>query len=634
MILVEKLIPGDAETTDSSTLTYTEEQFRAFNEYLYHEIEDALSQRTQQEFSWIQSMRDYEARPQHETVNIPIEDAPNIVVPLIAIAVESIYAISIDLIFGTSPVLTVKARDPKTQKALQALVNKLVSSADFNLRSATEHTVLDDVVPGTGFFYVPYVEAIKKTDVSRVKYFGPRVYSVPPEDILTRGGSMDNIEMLPWIAYRTYPTEHELKARAKALGLDLEGVVPAGAIDHVRQTREALARANQSGVRMQKTYETYDVYMTYDIDEDGELEDMLVFYDRTSRKIMGIRYNPYERRPFLKMCYQIRAHQFYGMGPPEMLRHLQQEITTIHNNKTLNLVLANNRMWLSKHGTFPTGNVRVWPNRNVEVGDTNDVKEMKLSDIYPSEPIAEASNMQLAERRVGSELPMPKPSQIMSSRTPATTTLSLLQQVNRRFTPAFDQMKNAVAGTVKHSLFRIQEQLLAGNTDVQTWIRLLIGDEMAAAAIAVLTDINFDNEVSTELTTSSATVNRDAERQEWLQLADRLSLYYEKILQLAAVATNPQTPPPVAAVAQQIAEKAAEVVDRVLRTYDSVRDPENLIIRMNEGVDGIAGGMSPQALQQLQMIMQLIPQLTGQNGAGEGAEGESEDETQEAEVIQ
>src|SRR5438309_6546406 len=102
MILIEKINTFDVEAQESSKPRYTDEQLRQFNEYIYHEIEDALSQRKQLEFSWIQSMRDYEARPRAEVVNIPIEDCPNIVVPLCALAAESVYSIAIDLIFGTS----------------------------------------------------------------------------------------------------------------------------------------------------------------------------------------------------------------------------------------------------------------------------------------------------------------------------------------------------------------------------------------------------------------------------------------------------------------------------------------------------------------------------------------------------
>ena len=620
MIVVERLNAGDVEAgVDAKQPRFSDAQLREFSEYIYHEVEDAITQRNQQESTWIQSLRDYEARPTQAVVNVPIEDAPNIVVPLCAIAAESIYSISVDLIFGTTPTLTIRSQDATTQKALQALVNKLSASPDVNFRAAVEHGILDDVMLGTAVFYVPWVEATKKTDINRVKYFGPRIYAVPPEDILTRGGSVDSIELLPWIGYRTYPTEHELLIKAKKLNLNLDGVVPVGSIDNVRTTREQMARASQSGVRMQKVYENYDLYGTYDIDEDGEAEDFLVFYDRTSHKLMRIQFNPYERRPFEKMCYQIRAHQFNGMGVPEMLRYLQDEISKIHNNRTLNMMLANNRMWVSKTGTFPTGHVRVWPNRNIEVSDTADVKELKLSDVYTSEPMAEAADMQLAERRVGSELPMPKPSQLMSSRTPATTTMSMLQQINRRFTPAFDQMRRAASGAMKQCLYRIQEQLLANNTDVQRWIVQLVGQQFGAAAIAVLADPRFDDEVTVELTASSVTVNRDVDKQEWLQLVDRLSIYYEKILQLASIALNPQTPPEVAMVAKQIAEKSAEVVDRVLRTFDSIRDPEQLIVRIDQEIDdSLEQKLQQEALMKLTGIMQMMSG-GGQPGQPNGA---------------
>jgi hypothetical protein len=93
---------------------------------------------------------------------------------------------------------------------------------------------------------------------------------------------------------------------------------------------------------------------------------------------------------------------------------------------------------------------------------------------------------------------------------------------------------------------------------------------------------------------------------------------------LAAIATNPATPPPVMEAAKQVAQKSAEVLDRVLRTFDSVRDPENLIVRIDKEIDA--------AIQQ-QEIMQQLPVLAAMMGGGmeggvggEGAPGEAPEE--------
>jgi len=121
------------------------------------------------------------------------------------------------------------------------------------------------------------------------------------------------------------------------------------------------------------------------------------------------------------------------------------------------------------------------------------------------------------------------------------------------------------------------------------------------------------------LTASSVTVNREVEKNEMLQLVDRLSIYYEKILQLAAVATNPMTPPPVAMVARQIAEKSAEVLDRVLRTFDSVRDPQDLIVHIEQQIDqALPGQQVQQALPMLQALLGGGAQQPGAPGAQNG----------------
>jgi hypothetical protein len=264
----------------------------------------------------------------------------------------------------------------------------------------------------------------------------------------------------------------------------------------------------------------------------------------------------------------------------------------------------------------------VWANRNIEVTNPEDVQEIKLSDVYPSAGMAEANTLQLAERRVGSELPLPRPSQIMSSRTPATTTTAMLQQVNRRFSPAFEQIRGMCGGAMKDCLIRLQECLLKNDANVERWITETIGDEkLSPSVIMALKSESFDDETSVTLTASSATVNKDVDKQNMLLLVNIAVQYYQRVLELITIASNPQTPPPVQQVAIQIATKAGEIFDRVMRTFDNVRDPNSLLIQLNEGLDRGMDQMPPEGLQGLAQMLTPMTQmgesgLTPPNGNG------------------
>src|SRR6185437_6671880 len=95
----------------------------------------------------------------------------------------------------------------------------------------------------------------------------------------------------------------------------------------------------------------------------------------------------------------------------------------------------------------------------------------------------------MAERRVGiNDLSTPRPSAVLGSRTPGITALSMLQQVNRRFTPAFDAVRLACAGAVRQCLYRYQERLLAGDRESERHIRRVLGDAEGDLVISLLKD--------------------------------------------------------------------------------------------------------------------------------------------------
>ena len=78
-------------------LELTVDQKRELESFLAIRVEDALAQKKPQEAEWQQALRDYEAIPKKLKKDFPIEDPPNIVVPLGAIACDSLYAQSVIL---------------------------------------------------------------------------------------------------------------------------------------------------------------------------------------------------------------------------------------------------------------------------------------------------------------------------------------------------------------------------------------------------------------------------------------------------------------------------------------------------------------------------------------------------------
>jgi len=602
----------------TAKLSLSEENMQRLSDFLTREVEDAFSSRSSLESVWRELLRQYEGVPKNPVKNFPIENAPNIEVTLGAIAADSIYAQVVDLLDQSDPFITCRAMGSAADtelvndvKALQKFANYM-STNELGFETSGDDFTLDNVQLGTSFFYVPWTEIRRKTRVSTTLSSGPRAYCMPIEDVIVPGGSKGALDDLPWIGFRFYHTMENIKALAKANDWNTLGIQAAGAKDWVRTRRENLGQHIEGLERKGHLYEILDIYCYFDIDGDGIDEDLYVVFDRTSRSVLKVGYAPYDRRPGVLRCYQRRPHMVYGIGVLQMLRSYEEELTDLHNYQTLNVLLANSRMWVAKEGAVDD-DMRIWPNKKVSVPNPKeDLIPLQMGEIYASLPQLQAMIIQLAERRVGvNEMSNPRASSVMGNRTPGITTLSLLQQVNKRFAPAFNSIRDGFAGAVIQGLYRYQERLLANDAAVMAHITQVVGVDEAQSIFRLLRDKNFDERVNVELTVTSSSVNKEADRQNAMMLVNILSQYYQRTLELVTIAANPQTPPAVVDVAKKIANSAGEIIDRTIRTFDQIRDPIAFIINVDEEIDAAAAGAPQQA------ITQLLGMMPGATGGGQ-----------------
>lgn len=594
-----------------------EDRLFALKEWLFIEIEDALSARKPLEANWRECLKMYNSIPRLESRNIPIPNAPNIEVTIGAIAADTIYAQAIDLIFNTSPLATVRPK-PKFKgdvetvndaKALQRFVNHIAGDPDANLRLAADNAILDDIQLGTGGIYVPYIVKRKKTQTAKVLSEGVRFYAVPPEDIIVAGGSSGDVQNLSLVALRFYYIKQEMETLAATNNWNLDGAQPLHAKDWVRSSRETLGKQMDSLTRRGTIYDCYLCHCFFDIDGDGLDEDLFVVWNHSGRKVVYINYNPMDSRPLETMVYQRQAHLFYGLGVLQMLKPFEEKLSDVHNYATLNILLANSRIWVGSEASMPDV-MTIWPGKFIPVQDASkDFKSVEMADVYSSIWQDQILTMQLANQRVG--INEVQSGAKIPSRTPGVTAMSFLQQVNRRFTPAFDSMKMCISGALRQACYRYQERLKSGDERAMAYIYNVLGYDDGNRVIDVLRRESFDEHVDMELTASSASINREADKQSAIMLTNILGQYYQRTIELIMLAVNPQTPPEVAKIARKIADSAGEIIDRTIRTFDQIRDPGTFIINVEDELNSIemASGDQQALIQLMSALGQEAPQI-------------------------
>lgn len=589
------------DSTDRQT-KFTDDQLDKLRDWLSNEVQSAISARTKQEQIW--TAVDALYSPARKRLEFPVDGAYEYPVPIGAIACDALYAQAFDLIFSLDPPVTIRGarkgesdaakQNVEDAKALQVWLDWKVAN-ELDLKNCANHSVLSTTKKGTGIYYTPYVEVSKKTRAG-VKQLLPRtpIYTLPVDDFLIPGGRLSDIDTAPWVGARFWHSKSSLTdfiSKRGWKGITIE-MLASKAGERTKTAAETAANTSDTKLNQDEIqdYQLGLFFVRYDIDGDGYDEELLVYYDIGSQTILHAADDPYDSRPFSRARYQIREHEFYGMGVVEMLQTFQEEATDTHTQRNIGMHLANTRMWAAPPGTLgdDSGTVRAWHGRVLSESVPGSIRELRLSDVYPSSEQNESAALGLAERRVGAnELAVPRPSQLMGSRTPTGTATIGMAQINRRFSPAFDEMRNALGNAVKHTLYRDQEQLLAGNVTMERKIMKAVGEEIGQRVIDLLKDDEFDEAFSVELQATTANMNRDVERQNNLFLLQVLAGYYDRLMQMSQIAAQPGAPPEMIAIIKKVMESATELIQRILTSFDQMRDPESFLVRLEEEMTGM-----------------------------------------------
>ena len=556
--------------------------------WLQEELENALSDHLTLERSWKNSRREYYATPEHATRNVPYLNASNQVAPLAQIATDAIFATVFATILNTSPIITCKATNDKwgaRAKAIQERIDHELNSEGestsgglhWNFLPSLYHSGKDCVKLGTGIWEVTWTEHVTKGKFTRTERSGSRCTPIPIENVIVPGGASYDLHNLPWIAIRHEWSAIQLQEEITRHNWTPHTYSPAGNISSQAQNRERFSR--QPGVASRKdTYEIFKIFVNYDIDNDGETEELLVWFNLTDHQILHLDWFPYDHRNIITAHFDIEEFFFFGRGVPAILTKITKMATDALNHWNDNEYLANCRMYKGPIGAVEGDTVLAFPGRYFASSNPDLISELRMSEVYPG--MAELLQVAIgfAERATGiNDLTTARPAQI-PGRTPATTTLQMLGQVAQRHTPFFTSFRSAAGSLVKECLYREQEQLLRGNNRLVSHLTTILGQENASLYIDALTDPEFDNAITTELTVTSAEINRQAEQQQAIALSQLYRQYVQDITNAVAIVANPQVPQPLRDVLSKAIIASNEFMERILRTFNDVSNPKTFII--------------------------------------------------------
>lgn len=551
------------------------------------EIEDFNRERQPLLDDWKAWESLYWAAPATEEKNFPFKRAANVVIPLAAIAVEAIHARFMNTLFSVEPFWSIRPRSKEwiaaakpTEKYLQSEVEngETLRMFEFCNESLLELTKLGTCVAKTG-----YERRIKKSlrvlgdteeDFFATVYNGAVVGRVPLGNFIQRFSELDP-QTAPMVGEKHEFSWSQLKKMAQSGRMDPKKVEEiknrwvdinsSSEANDGSQLQDEINKNAKTEPLWSEIFEVYELWVSFDVDGDGWDEEVVLDYHKESGVFLSIRYNWYEdlHRPYRIANYLNVVGIWPGIGVCKQIEQFQEEVTTIHRQRLDNATLANMAQIVLKKGMGYGPGEPIFPGKMWFVDDVRtDIKEFKLSEVYPSSYANEDSLNRYSDMRSGAnEVFLGVPSQ----GTPGTATgdLTRLAEGNKRFDLA---MKNIKRWLSLIGVDVITNMQLFGNQQMH-WL-VLGEDGIWVEQVLSMPSVLIRRGALVELTVSDSITNKEVEQRTWLQLFQVLTNYYDRVLGLAEIITQfSQDPTMFVQIAQRALIASDEATRRLLETF-------------------------------------------------------------------
>lgn len=586
-------------------IEFSEEAERKLVNYLVSELTDAESERSDSMWDFARWRKKYRTKFPEFPKDWPLANSSQITIPIIKTAVHTLTSRVYQTVMAADPILSYRTKNKKYQDFSAAYEEffGLYTTERLDLESILDTVVTETINLGTSVVEVTTkrdrravmtYDGLTKTYRKEVKeiYNGPVVYHFPIEDFWCRIGYQD-IQKAPWCGKEIRCTWSEIKDMALAGDLNPEDInkiwkLPESQADLSESEKAQQTIENREPMDWQQ-YRLFELSLRWDVDGDGLDEEILVYFHWESRTLLRRKFNTFRngRRPWIIFRYIRVPHRLYGEGMAEMLEHLQEEISTIHNQRIDNATVANLQIILVKkliRGLSPGD--RLWSGKIVKA-DAQDVGTLRLGEIYPStvnnEQIAQTYAKEISgvgDNINGQGQPV--------TRTTATAQLSMLEEANRRFDKPIKSIRKSIREIGVHCTDLMADYGTNGLAEEWLGDRGTVVEEMLSDPTTFA-----PGNVRVQTLSTKSSVNREVEFQSAVAVMNMVVQMGQQFMQLGSMA-NPQA---AGVIAHELVNAIREPWKKVMQYSDSQNIDEamsvlNVLTRIlpaPEDLGGLAG---------------------------------------------
>jgi hypothetical protein len=516
--------------------------------YLQDEISKATDERYDQISKFSRLRLKYRTKFPEYPKDWPIANSSQITVPIIKLTADTLTSRVYQTVMAATPLASVRTKNPTFDKFVKPYEDFLgmYSEEKLDMEDVLDTCVTETINLGTGvvevttlkdkrkvFAYDPLTKKYKQSTI--LLHDGPKAYHIPIEDFWIRPGQQD-IQKAPWCG-------KELRLNWSIVkDMFFSGELNPKYLKKLYNKVNTASDRNESLQKQDKwdlvepfdwqEFRIFELCVRFDADGDGLDEELIVYYHLESNTILRKKFNTFRkgRRPWIVFRNKRIPHRFYGEGVAEMLEQLQDEISTIHNQRIDNATIANLQIILVSRlikGLSPGD--RLWTGKIVKVTDVaKDVGTLRLGENYPNtvqnETISRGYARELSgigEAATGQAQPV--------SRTTATAQLSLLEELNRRFDKTVKGFRKGIKEVFVHCNDLFSEY--GTNGLAEEWM----GDKGAEVErVLVDPDTFAAGNVKIHIDSTKSTVNREVEFQSAIAVMNLVVQMGQQMMALAA----------------------------------------------------------------------------------------------------
>lgn len=610
-------------------------------EYLRYEIPRALSDRAPLEERWVKYQIGYRAMPDADQKDFPFIGAANLVLPIIATDVDTIFSRLMGIMFTPDNFWSCKPLNeemvdfaPRLQEFLQ-----WAQDSELGVYQACGDFLLELCKLGTGVVKTRYTREQKKvyqfreTDQGVVEQVltlmlkdHPVVEHVSLFDYLVPA-TANSTPTSPWASERLSLTYGQVQNRVRAgIYTGADRLSNWHAVEKGGRVVETMQALDGFRPGFGDKFELWETWLDYDIGGIGEPQALVATIHLPTNTCLRVDYNPFfnQEKPFSEARYLRQEKRFYGIGLCEMLDQFQDEVSTMHNQRLDNATLANSSMFWALKGQGIRENEPVIPGRWFIVDNKDAIGVLPMGERYDSTVPYEQLTVGYARSRTGVNDYISAESSTSANYSTATTAVQMLREGSKRFDQILRECRRCWGdvGTKVVELYQQYNQhgkefLAMGEKDGEMVHQILqFPMELIRASVGI------------ELTATSAQLNKEVEIRTNQIVMGQLTQYYMQIMQAMSYVVNPEVPPPIQHLAYQMIEGATVLMKQILDNYgkqDIDRLIPDLTAAMQYGqqrLNSFQGAVQPgqgnaPALARASGILPPMPSDQGTQGAGQ-----------------